>query len=292
MTTAQRIACLFVCLLTSLASAQVTTNDQGELHLQHPLGHSHNDYYQNRPLTLALHADMLSIEADVFVRDNDLFVAHDEEDIKPQRTLKRLYLDPLYRRFQQQGGPQPDHPFGGSVRPSSTPVLLMIDFKSAGPETWVVLEHQLSNYPGLIRRIDTDNQGQATITPGPVIVAISGNRPIDMMTNASTRYSGIDGRFPADLDSNRPAHLMPMISCSFSTLRRAAGTSDPEKLKPLLQRFANATAEDGRLARVWATPDTRDTWSLLFNAGMQLINTDQPQTLTRAIHQLAQQPSN
>ncbi|QDU70530.1 PI-PLC domain-containing protein [Mucisphaera calidilacus] len=262
--------------IASLAAAEVTTTPDGQLRLTASMGHSHNDYYQRQPLTLALDAEMLSIEADVFVRGDELFVAHDEHEIRSHRTLRRLYLDPLYTRFEQRGGKQTDAPFGGSVRPSGTPIVLMVDFKSEGSTTWPVLEQQLAQYPGMIRHVATHTDGSVSITPGPVIVAVSGKRPIEMMTNAVGRYSGIDGRFPDDLNSNRPAHLMPMVSCSFSTLSRKAGGNRVDNLRPVLNRFARATAEQGRLARVWGTPDNQSTWRLMRDARMQLINTDQP----------------
>ena len=46
-------------------------------------GHSHNDYKQQIPLLEAYYAGMGSIEADVFYRDGELYVAHDSKEIKP-----------------------------------------------------------------------------------------------------------------------------------------------------------------------------------------------------------------
>src|SRR5689334_17418060 len=46
-------------------------------------GHSHNDYRQKHPLTDALRLGYLSIEADVFLVDGDLLVAHEREECRP-----------------------------------------------------------------------------------------------------------------------------------------------------------------------------------------------------------------
>jgi alkaline phosphatase len=66
-------------------------------------GHSHNDYHQHVPLLTAYHAGMGSVEADVFLRDNELFVAHDTSEIRAGATLKKLYLEPLARLYTKNG---------------------------------------------------------------------------------------------------------------------------------------------------------------------------------------------
>ena len=43
--------------------------------------HSHNDYHQNIPFWLAYGCGLDSIEVDVFLKDNDLMVAHHENEI-------------------------------------------------------------------------------------------------------------------------------------------------------------------------------------------------------------------
>ena len=71
--------------------------------------HSHNDYKQQIPLLTAYYAGMGSIEADIFYRDGELFVAHERSEIKPGRTLQKLYLDPLAALYKENGNhPYPD----------------------------------------------------------------------------------------------------------------------------------------------------------------------------------------
>jgi hypothetical protein len=57
--------------------------------------HAHNDYEHDRPLFDALEHGFTSVEADVWLVDGELRVAHDLEDAKPGVTLESLYLDPL-----------------------------------------------------------------------------------------------------------------------------------------------------------------------------------------------------
>ncbi|MCP3932477.1 MAG: hypothetical protein GY705_25680, partial [Bacteroidetes bacterium] len=66
--------------------------------------HSHNDYEHERPLFDALDCNFKSFEADVFSIGDSLFVAHDFDKIKPGRTLRTLYLEPLKNRIAKNNG--------------------------------------------------------------------------------------------------------------------------------------------------------------------------------------------
>ena len=57
--------------------------------------HSHNDYEQAQSFTLAYQHGFGSIEADIWLKDGNIFVAHDAKDIRPSRTLAALYLQPI-----------------------------------------------------------------------------------------------------------------------------------------------------------------------------------------------------
>ncbi|MCY2994623.1 MAG: hypothetical protein NTY19_43195 [Planctomycetota bacterium] len=66
--------------------------------------HAHNDYQHSRPLLDALDHGFCSVEADIFLVDGQLLVGHTALELKPQRTLQALYLDPLRHRVQDNGG--------------------------------------------------------------------------------------------------------------------------------------------------------------------------------------------
>ena len=57
--------------------------------------HAHNDYEHDRPLYDALDHGFTSVEADIHLVDGQLHVAHDSDEITPNRTLRSLYLEPL-----------------------------------------------------------------------------------------------------------------------------------------------------------------------------------------------------
>ena len=69
-----------------------------------PHAHAHNDYEHPHPLLDALERGFCSVEADVHLVDGELFVAHDANAIKPDRTLRKLYLEPLLDRVRAHGG--------------------------------------------------------------------------------------------------------------------------------------------------------------------------------------------
>ena len=57
--------------------------------------HSHNDYEHERPLFDALDCHFKSVEADVYSVGDSLFMVHSFDQIKPGRTFRQLYLEPL-----------------------------------------------------------------------------------------------------------------------------------------------------------------------------------------------------
>src|SRR5690554_5967825 len=97
-------------------------------------GHSHNDYVQQQPFHYAHQFEFGSIEMDIFLRDGELYVAHEKEEIEANRTLKRLYLNPLLEQFEQNKGVA--YKNGGRLQ-------FLIDLKTAGEPTLRALEKEL-----------------------------------------------------------------------------------------------------------------------------------------------------
>ena len=63
--------------------------------------HSHNDYERARPLQQALEYGVGSVEADIFLEEGKLIVAHDRKQVLLGRTLDSLYLQPLQKYMQE-----------------------------------------------------------------------------------------------------------------------------------------------------------------------------------------------
>src|SRR5690349_308307 len=94
-----------------LAAAFIATAIEAAEPKPLPHAHAHNDYEHARPLFDALDRGFCSVEADIWLVDGALLVAHDKKDLKPARTLQSLYLDPLRERTKSNGGRvYPDSP--------------------------------------------------------------------------------------------------------------------------------------------------------------------------------------
>ena len=99
--------------------------------------HAHNDYRHPRPLHDALHWGFTSVEADIYLVDGQLLVAHDLADVLPDRTLAALYLTPLRERI---------HENGGRVYRGGPQFWLLIDIKSDAEMTYAALHEELEQY--------------------------------------------------------------------------------------------------------------------------------------------------
>src|ERR1700722_5932498 len=66
--------------------------------------HAHNDYLHQHPLFDALANGFCSVEADIYLTNGELRVAHILAATKPGHTLQSLYLAPLRVRVKQNVG--------------------------------------------------------------------------------------------------------------------------------------------------------------------------------------------
>ncbi len=231
------------------------------LHAATPLlrVHSHNDYEHERPLADALSHGFWSVEADVWLTNGQLLVAHDFGHVSPQRTLQSLYLDPL-RAFAATNA---------TLFATSGPITLLVDVKSDGTNTWRALREVFRAYTNMLTRFEGDR-----IYTNSVIVIISGNRAIPLIESESVRYAAVDGRLP-DLDANPSVALFPLVSDNWTKHFKWKGqgalpANEREKLRALVSR----SHAQCRRIRLWAAPDTEASWSELLDAGVDLLNTD------------------
>lgn len=224
--------------------------------------HSHNDYEQARPLAEALDNKFGSVEADIFLVDGALLVAHTPRDCKPERTLESLYLAPLAARAKENDG---------RVYPNALkPLILLIDIKTAAEPTYAVLRKQLEKYETMFTHF-TDKETKE----GAVTVILSGNRPIETVKTEPERLCGIDGRMP-DLAAGATASLYPLISDNWPTVFSWKGEGElPNKEKARLTMLVAQAHANGQLLRFWGLPDAPAVvWPVLFEAGVDLLNTD------------------
>ncbi len=220
--------------------------------------HSHNDYMHQRPLLDALDNGFCSVEADIHLVDGKLLVAHDLDKTKSDRTLEALYLDPLLSRVKANGG---------RVYKNGPPCTLLIDFKTDGKTTYPVLDQVLAKYAEMLTVFK-----DGVPTPGAITVIIDGAN--EQIAAQSVRYAAIDGSLP-DLDSDRPATLVPWISLNWTTVFKWKGQDAmPEDERTKLREMVKKAHDKGRKIRFWGLPIRSTVWPELYDAGVDLLNAD------------------
>lgn len=222
--------------------------------------HAHNDYEHPRPLLDALDHGFCSVEADIHLVDGELLVAHDRHQVRPDRTLQALYLDPLRDRARKHRG---------RVYPDGPPLILLIDIKSGAEETYVLLREVLFQYSEILTAFHPDK----TIT-NAVTVILSGNRPRALMERETVRHAAYDGRL-SDLGLELSPHFMPLISDNWGRFFSWRGEGEmPAGERLQLRALVEQAHREKRVIRFWASPDRPPVWRELEAAGVDLINTD------------------
>ncbi|XZE46752.1 phosphatidylinositol-specific phospholipase C/glycerophosphodiester phosphodiesterase family protein [Pirellulaceae bacterium SH467] len=236
-----------------------------------PFAHAHNDYLHRRPLLDALESGFASVEADVFLVDGDLCVAHTAAEIDRAKTLRSLYLEPLRQIVEKNDG----RVHAGVEQP----LVLLIDIKSDGKKTFAELHRQLLAYRSIlvVRGSDEDRR------QGAVQVIVSGNRPFEDIESASPRLATLDGRL-SDLGRQKPSDFYPLISDNWNLHFRwrgvgEIGQEDLQKLRSIVQ----SVHSEGKKIRFWAIPDREEVWRLLHREGVDFVNTDRLADLQAAL---------
>jgi glycerophosphoryl diester phosphodiesterase len=215
--------------------------------------HSHNDYEQKRPFWEAYQQQFGSIEADLFLVKDSLYAAHQQQDIAPDRTFTRLYLQPILQQVQKNGGiyPQPE-----------VQLQLLIDLKTPAEETLAALIKILEPY-------------QSILAPkGSVKIVVSGNTPAPENFGKYPPYIYIDGR-PEITYTPAQLERIGLISQSFQKYTRWNGEGDlPERDKKTLSKVVQEIHNLGKKVRFWGTPDNIHTWKTMMELQVDFLNTD------------------
>ncbi|GGG71880.1 hypothetical protein GCM10011374_40790 [Kocuria dechangensis] len=250
----------------SLLAPQAAVAAEAELGEPLAQAHAHNDYEHERPLLDALEHGFTSVEADVWLVDGELRVAHDSWELAGAPTLEEAYLDPL-AELVSPDGKQLYPGYDGDFQ-------LLIDLKSAGPQTWAAVEEELAEHRKFITRYQ-----DGKVKDRAVEAVISGNRPLADMQAAETRYSFYDGR-STDLGSGLDPEFMPLVSENWTKLFTWQGVGQiPAAERERLHEYVAQAHEAGYRVRFWATNDIagqarENLWSELRAAGVDHINTD------------------
>jgi len=227
--------------------------------------HAHNDYEHERPLYDALDSGFKSVEADVWLQDGELRVAHESVLTQPGRTLESLYLKPLRREVRENRG---------SVYAGDDDYFtLLIDIKSEAEPTYKALHEELAEYDEIFTKF-----GPRGVKDGAVTAIVSGNRPKAYMQSQRVRYAAYDGRL-SDLGVDTNQTFTPLISNNWTNTFTWYGVGPmPEGERQKLRSIVATAHANGQRVRFWATPEVPEAreavWRELVAAEVDYINTD------------------
>ncbi|MDR3716987.1 MAG: alkaline phosphatase [Puia sp.] len=228
--------------------------------------HSHNDYEQATPFRLAYDQGFGSIEADIFLVDGQLLVAHEEKELQPQRTLEKLYLEPILACLSKNGG----HVYADSTRS----LQLLIDIKTDSIHTLDKLVETIRRYPPLINC--------------PTLkFAITGNRPDPGLFSRYPDFIRFDGELYRDYDKAALDKII-MLSDDFERYSRWNGKGRiPPKDRDVLQAAITKAHVLDKPVRFWDAPDFINVWQQLIGLRVDYINTDHIEALSVYLNKLS-----
>lgn len=224
-----------------------------------PNAHSHNDYTRNNPFTQAYGLGFGSIEVDLFLKDNELYVAHDPEDITKENTFTKLYLQPILDAYKSSSD--------GYLFPNQGQLQLLIDPKTDGAPILDLLTKILKPHRELF---DSKNN------PKAVKLVISGNRPKPADFHKYDDIFYFDGTLNEKYNKQELERI-GLISASFGSLSKWNGLGRlTDKDLSIVKGKVDSVHNIGKKIRFWAAPDTRTTWFEWQKIGIDFINTDKP----------------
>jgi len=204
--------------------------------------HSHNDYEQQQPFTLAYNELFGSIEADIFLVNGAILVGHTSRDLNPARSLEKLYLEPI-----------------AAYQPSRK-LQLLIDIKSDATSTLQALVELLKKYPSIIANKN-------------IRIVISGNAPTPSEFVLYPNFIWFDGRINTEYTQEQ-LQRVALLSGDFGNFivkrRWPLQPEDVEKLTAAIKKAHDLN----KPIRFWASPDFKDAWEQFIQLKVDFINTD------------------
>jgi hypothetical protein len=235
-------------------------------------GFAHNDYCHKRPLYDALDNGFTNIEADIFLKNNKLIVAHVFPYFKGKRTLETLYFKPLAERIAENNGKVYSN--------YNKPVILMIDIKTNAGNTYEALKPLLEKYKSILTSLE-----DGKITYRAVTVVLSGHKPYDAIGNEQDRLAFIDEDLRKVSRDTTMSNMFTMASCKYSRMLKWDGKGIfPVAERNKLCAFVALAHRMGEKVRLWASPEKKVVWDELLHCGVDLINTDKLVTLRKYLN--------
>ena len=242
----KRILIGFCCGLGLMASAQPVAYTTAN-------AHSHNDYEKPFPFRGAYNAGFGSIEADLHLVNDTLWVAHDEPRMGIDPGFESAYLQPLQEAVTKNGGfPYADH---------TKQLQLLIDLKTEAVPT-------LSKVVAVIRRYpDLANNQQ-------IHFVISGSRPDPADWGQYPSFIWFDG----NIGQSYTAAALGRIALMSADFHKYTAWNGKGRIigkeRDTIQTLIESTHRLGKPVRFWASPDNINAWYQLMKLKVDYLNTD------------------
>lgn len=219
--------------------------------------HSHNDYANEIPFWLAYNNHFGSIEADIWAVKGDLYVGHNSSDIKPERSLDILYIQPIVKIFRQNKGKAwKDYP---------STFQLLIDLKTTVEPTLSLLVDKLKQYPDVF---------DPNINKNAIRIVITGNRPEPSEFSNYPDFIYFDGVLGLNYNDQQ---LKRVALYSENLKKFTPWNGEGEfigKDKIRLQNVVDSVHALNKKIRFWNAPDDINAWKTFMKMRIDFINTD------------------
>ncbi|AXY77900.1 alkaline phosphatase [Paraflavitalea soli] len=220
--------------------------------------HSHNDYEKPVPFRAAYNEGFGSVEADLHLINDTLWVAHDSATPGVSPSFEQLYLQPLNQEVNlHKGFPYVDH---------NKSLQLLIDLKTDGVPTLAKVVAVLQRYPALTNCTQ-------------IRFVISGSRPDPAAWNQYPAFIWFDGNLG---ESYTPATLSKIALLSASFTKHSTWNGKGRliaKEQDSLQKLIAGAHALGKPVRFWASPDNTNAWYQLMKLKVDYLNTDRTREL-------------
>ncbi|MES2274958.1 MAG: alkaline phosphatase [Bacteroidota bacterium] len=212
--------------------------------------HSHNDYVQAVPFFHAYNAGFGAIEADIFMVNGDLLVAHDAKHLQATNTLKKLYLDPIKAALKKDASRQ---------------LTLLIDLKQ---DYWYLMPQLILDLKPLRKFCKGHNPN------GKLLILISGNRPPPALFNTYPDYIFFDEDL-LHIYNAEELKKVGQVSLQYSRYSQWKGVGGiPAKNEARLKHVIDSVHALGKPIRFWDAPDNPAGWKELIKLKADIIGTD------------------
>lgn len=216
--------------------------------------HSHNDYEHPKAFWDAYNQQYGSIEADVILRNDTLFTAHDVAGISKERTFSKLYLNPIVAQVSKNNGK--------IYANLNYDLQLLIDLKTPAKETLAALVKLLDPHADILQ------------PKGTVRIVISGNTPSPTEFDKYPSYIFFDGRPDVEYTSAQ-LERVALISQSFDKYSNWNGEGELGKTqKKRIINEVNKFHDLHKKFRFWGTPDNVNAWKKMMSFNVDYLNTD------------------